>query len=187
MGRLKYLIGESLISFEKVQHVVMDEVDKLLAGDTAGDVINIMKHESMPSSDKKQVLMFSATVLANLSIIPRKLLQECITLTMGTPNGACPDIEQTIIEVNGVNRRQKLKELLHGVGVSRTIVFVKDITTANNLASFLWKCDINATILHGDRTKAQQDQSLEDFENGTREILVATGTICRGLGKQTFC
>lgn len=97
------------------------------------DVINVMKNETMPSSDNKKVLMFSATVLADLTMIPKKLLEKCIILSIGDTDGACPHIEQTIIEVNGVNRRQKLKEILAEADVRGTIIFVKEIVLANRL------------------------------------------------------
>lgn len=41
---------------------------------------------------------------------------------------------------------------------------------------------MNAIMLHADRTGAQREQALEEFKNGKRDILVATGAICRGLG-----
>lgn len=182
VGRLQHLSTNSSISFENIQHVIFDEADKLLAGDMIDDVIKIITHKTMASSSKKKILMFSATEIADLSILPNKLLQECKILTIGKPSGVCPDIVQNFIEVNGCNRREKLEEILIADDMNGIIIFVKDIATANNLGSYLRCRKINATVLHAERSMTQREQSIKEFRNGTRNILVSTAAICRGLG-----
>lgn len=178
IGRLQQL-SASQISFENVQQVVFDEGDKLLAGDMTDDLIKIMTNKTMPSSHNENILMFSATEIMDLSVLPKKLLQECKVLKIGKAGsgGACHDIQQIVIEVNGCNRREKLEQLLTENNVSGTIVFVKDVGTADCLSAYLWERNINATILHADRPKAQRHQSLEEFRIGARDILVVTPVV----------
>lgn len=145
-------------------------------------IIKIMTHDTMPQFENKKICMFSATKILNLSVLPNSLLESCKILTIGEASGACPDILQRFLEVNGCNRRDQLEKTLSAEKMSGTIIFVNDVAVANNLIVHLRNCNINAAVLHSERSTAQREQSLREFQAGLRDILVATPAIGRGLG-----
>jgi ATP-dependent RNA helicase RhlE len=60
-------------------------------------------------------------------------------------------------------------------------VFVRTKRDANRLMRELVRDEIAATAIHSDRTQGERTQALEDFKQGTVNVLVATDIAARGL------
>jgi len=158
-----------------------------------------VEHESMPPSDQRQTLMFSATFPEAAEQLAHDFLKsEVVRLTAGISGSVNEDVQQTFIEIaDSKAKRATLQRLLdehpstkkdavkpeHGPRDS-IIVFTETKKTADYLAGVLSLAKYNSVSIHGDRTQEQREKSLREFKNGTYCILVATAVCAHGLDIQ---
>ena len=72
-------------------------------------------------------------------------------MTVGIVGGANSDVDQTILQVQQFDKREKLMEVLRSVPGERKLVFVGQKRNADFLASYLSQSGFETTSIHGDR------------------------------------
>lgn len=94
----------------------------------------------MPDKSDRHTLMFSATFPDEVQKLAQDFLQtNYIYLTVGRVGGACTDVTQGVIQLDAMDKRQSLMDILVNVAESRsrTLVFVDTKRNADYLACFL--------------------------------------------------
>jgi len=79
------------------------------------------------------------------------------------------------------DKRRVLVEVLSQNPGQRTIIFVETKRAAEQLEEFLYRSQIPATSIHGDRSQREREQALQAFRRGSPAVLVATDVAARGL------
>ena len=74
-------------------------------------------------------------------------------ITIGEPGGGKKDIDQRVEFVQESGKRGKLVQLLHKYPQPPIIIFVRERTDTEHLATFLGKSGFAATTLHGSKTQ----------------------------------
>lgn len=172
------------ITLDKVQYLILDEADRMLDMGFEPEIRALVGSPGMPSKNERHTLMFSATFPDDIQKLAHEFLRDdFIFLTVGIVGGACSDVEQTVLQVDGGDKRDELVKLLEEVKVSRarTLVFVETKRNADFLACFLSQNEFPSTSIHGDRLQQQREEALRDFKKGESPILVATSVAARGL------
>lgn len=81
----------------------------------------------------------------------------------------------------GINREAMLLALLTRTFTSRTIVFFDTKVDAHRLMIICGLCGIKCAELHGNLTQVQRLEALENFREGSVDVLLATDLAARGL------
>lgn len=178
-GRFLQFINQRCLSLKHIRYVVLDEIDKLL--ENSADINQIMVHESMPSADNKNVLMFSAT-MPEKTWATRYLNEFVLLFEENNMGGACHNVIQTFLQTFSNEKHDRLLELLKSSDAISTMVFVNNSKQAENLKKFLMDSGIPCAALHGLLAPEARGQILKDFKRGFCSILVATDIASRGLG-----
>ena len=133
--------------------------------------------------------MFSATFPTLIQKAASEYLHDYAFIAVGIVGGAAGSIEQIVYEVESVEKRRKLMEILAGVGQNdKILIFCSRKPTADTLASYLTSQEFSATTIHSNKDQSQRDQALRQFVEGKYQILIATGVAARGLGTESnFC
>ena len=99
-------------------------------GQTLNEIINTSE---MPPKGQRSTLMFSATFPKEIQEMAASLLENYLFLTVGRVGGTCTDINQTIIQVAGSEKRTKLEKILEESGKE---FFSENVThsTVSNLS-----------------------------------------------------
>jgi ATP-dependent RNA helicase RhlE len=84
-------------------------------------------------------------------------------------------------EVEADRKRALLTHLIKSRDMRQVLVFVRMKRDANRLTRELVRDGVAATAIHSDRTQGERMQALEDFKQGTVNVLVATDIAARGL------
>jgi len=106
------------ISLAKVKYLILDEADRMLDMGFLPDVMKLVNEMGMPPKHERQTLMFSATFPEEVQKLARDMLHDYIFLTVGRVGGANVDIEQRVLQVNQLNKRDQLVTILNEQGIS---------------------------------------------------------------------
>ncbi|XP_043370719.1 probable ATP-dependent RNA helicase DDX4 isoform X13 [Dermochelys coriacea] len=181
-GRLMDIIGKEKIGLREVRYLVLDEADRMLDMGFGPEMKKLISCPGMPSKDRRQTLMFSATFPEEIQRLAGEFLKpEYLFVAVGQVGGACSDVQQTILQVSQYSKREKLVEILQSIRDERTMVFVETKKKADFIATFLCQEKIPTTSIHGDREQREREEALGDFRSGKCPVLVATSVAARGL------
>merc|ERR1719397_281308 len=75
-GRLKDFSEKKIISFERLQYLVLDEADRMLDQGFMPDIEEVVCNDMMSSKEKVQALMYSATFSDDVQEAAQKFLSE---------------------------------------------------------------------------------------------------------------
>lgn len=78
----------------------------------------IVETMGMPEKTERQTLMFSATFPEEIQRLAGDFLNDYLFLTVGRVGGTTSDIQQTILDVQEDQKREKLTELLSCSGMT---------------------------------------------------------------------
>mmetsp|Transcript_28464 Transcript_28464/g.77087 ORF Transcript_28464/g.77087 Transcript_28464/m.77087 type:complete len:571 (-) Transcript_28464:779-2491(-) len=194
-GRLKDLINEGSCNLSKVQHLVLDEADRMLDMGFEEDVKYIISN-CMPKEDGRQTAMFSATWPAIIQEIAMNYMTNPVRLYVGFEgivgsNGenniddslsANKRVTQTIEVIEDRPRENRLREILRKhKSKGRILVFALYKKEAERLEYNLKRDGFDVCSIHGNKHQAARTQALSDFKDGTCQMMVATDVAARGL------
>jgi ATP-dependent RNA helicase RhlE len=176
-GRLLDLVRKKALSLVGLQHVVIDEADKMLELGFRDDMKDILR--LLPA--QRQTLMFSATM--------NTAVQEVIHLFLNRPQmiqvEAGPDLVVGILEeaylLPQEHKGPFLRELLARETWPQVLVFVASGRRADNVVRKLGNSGIRALSLHGDKSMSARMDAMAQFRTGSLRVLVATDLISRGV------
>jgi len=80
------------------------------------DMTEIVNKMGMPSKSERQTLMFSATFPEDIQKLARDILDDYIFVTVGHIGGANVDIEQRVLKVDQMSKRDHLVSILNEQG-----------------------------------------------------------------------
>ena len=107
------------VSLEKVKYLILDEADRMLDMGFGPEIRKIIETFGMPGKMDRQTLMFSATFPEEIQKLAADYLNDYLFLSVGVVGGANTDVSQHIFEVDRLEKREKLVEILTDSGMSR--------------------------------------------------------------------
>lgn len=176
-GRLNDLIGQKEIDLSHVEIFVLDEADRMLDMGFIHDVKKVIA--LLPK--KRQTLLFSATMPAEIQALTAKLLHKPVRVEVTPVSSTVDIIDSTLYYVDKGNKRQLLAYILKHEAISSTLVFTRTKHGADRVAKFLNKEKIKAAAIHGDKSQNARQTALNNFKTGEIRILVATDIAARGI------
>ena len=105
------------VSLAKVKYLILDEADRMLDMGFLPDIRRLVNEMGMPPKNDRQTLMFSATFPEEIQKLARDMLNEYIFVTVGRIGGANIDIEQRVLQVTAMNKREQLINILNEQGL----------------------------------------------------------------------
>lgn len=176
-GRIVDLMTCGHLKLAAVEHFVLDEADHMFDLGFVKDIKKIIAQ--LPK--KRQSLMFSATMPAEVAALASAVLVNPLRVEMPRTEADDPQIEQKVFFVNTGDKRSLLKTLLDDPALSRAIVFTRTKHAAGRIAEGLCKDGTDAEALHGNKSQSARQHSLARFRNGKARVLVATDVAARGI------
>jgi ATP-dependent RNA helicase RhlE len=175
-GRLEDYLRRRLADLRHVRIVVLDEADRML---DMGFIPAIRRIFSV-LPQQRQTLCFSATLEQSVAGLVNQYLVNPVRIALGSTLKPAESVELQAFEVPGMQKAEVLRQLLIE-RMGRTLVFARTKRGTERLAKQLVRDGFPAGMIHGDRTQAQRTAALNNFEQGTIRVLVATDVAARGL------
>ena len=176
-GRLLDHLKQPYAKLDQIDHLVLDEADRMLDMGFLPDIKRVLKH--VPA--KRQTLFFSATMPAPILALTREMLREPATINLERKAAPAVGITQAVYPVNQEIKSSLLLALLERKLMNEALVFTRTKHRANRLWEYLTKHGIQAARIHGNRSQAQRTDALAGFKSGTYRVLVATDIAARGI------
>jgi ATP-dependent RNA helicase RhlE len=160
-----------------VEHLVLDEADRMLDMGFLPDIRRVLRH--LPQ--KRQTLFFSATMPAPIVTLTREMLRNPESIQLDRKPTPAVGITQAVYPVPQELKSALLVTLLQRGEMQEALVFTRTKHRANRLADYLARHGIKAERIHGNRSQSQRTEALAGFKNGKYRVLVATDIAARGI------
>ena len=176
-GRLLDLIDHKAVRLNDVQHLVLDEADRVLDEGFADELQRVLA--LLPA--QRQTLLFSATFAPEIEALATNLLRDPVRVTVEAFEGHKPDITQRAIQVDDKKRSALLRHLISENSWTQVLVFVATRYACEHVAGKLFKSGIYATPFHGEMSQGARQDVLRDFKAGRWDVVVTTDLASRGI------
>jgi len=176
-GRLLDLMEQGHINLGYIEHLVLDEADRMLDMGFIRDVRKIIA--KLP--EDRQSLLFSATMPGEVAKLSQDILYEPVRIDIAPKAVAVEVIKQSVHFVDTNEKIGLLRDLLADKQMKRVIVFTRTKHRANRVADALTKADIQADVIHGNKSQGARQRALDAFRSGSARVLVATDIAARGI------
>lgn len=174
-GRLLDLLERRALRLDKIRFLVFDEADRMLDMGFIRDIERILK--LMPQ--KRQTMLFSATVSKEIAQLSRKYLADPVNVKLDS--AVKPEfLRQTYYQTTP---EAKLPLLVYLLKHERdlALVFCNRKHSTSKLAKKLVQSGVKADCLHGDMSQSQRERVTDAFRHKRISVLIATDVASRGL------
>jgi ATP-dependent RNA helicase RhlE len=176
-GRLLDHFRMPYAKLDKLEHLVLDEADRMLDMGFLPDIRRVLRH--VPA--KRQTLFFSATMPPPIATLAQEMLHNPVTINRERKAAPAVGITQALYPVAQDLKAHLFLTLLQRNEMQEALVFTRTKHRANRLQAFLVNNGIKAERIHGNRSQAQRTEALAGFKNGKYRVLVATDIAARGI------
>lgn len=176
-GRLLDLRKQEIVYLSEVEILVLDEADLML---DMGFIDDVLKIERM-CPEKKQTLLFSATMPAKVIQLARTILKDPERIEITPTAAAAFNVNQLLYYVPKASKIELCLHLLRNEIKGNILIFRRTKNGVDKLEQTLIKNDFKVESLHGDKTQSARQLALNKFKKGEVNILIATDVASRGI------
>ena len=176
-GRLLDLIERGHLNFNELEIFVLDEADMMLDMGFLGDVKKVISF--LP--EKKQTLLFSATMPAAIEDLANNLLNNPVKVKVNEQSSIVETIDQKIYSLDKENKGYLLSALLQDASFSSVLLFCKTKFGADKIIEHLAKIPVTCAAIHSRKAQGERELALNNFRQGKIRVLVATDIAARGI------
>jgi ATP-dependent RNA helicase RhlE len=176
-GRLLELVDKNAVRLSSIATLVLDEADKMLNLGFKDEVDRILA--LLPA--KRQNLLFSATLSANLADIQRLILRDPRVIEIATATDEVALINQLAYLVAEEKKGPLLRYLIKTGDLKQVLVFASSTIKADAIVNKLLKNRIHAAAVHSKLSQQTRRDTLRQFKAGELRVLVATDLLARGI------
>jgi ATP-dependent RNA helicase RhlE len=176
-GRLLDLMSQRAADFSQLQHLVLDEADRMLDMGFLPDIRRII--QALPK--RRQTLMFSATLSKEIEGLTHEFQHQPKIVQIGKRSNPAETVTQFIYEVPKHLKVGLLAHLLQDEKMQMVLVFTRTKHGADKIARKLEQGGVRCATLHANRSQNQRLRALADFKSWKVRVLVATDIAARGI------
>ena len=178
-GRLLDFQHRGIVDLSKIQVMVIDEADRMLDMGFIPDVRKIVN--STPPKEKRQTLMFSATITPEVRHLASQWCVNPINVEIAPEQVAVDTIQQIVYLTTTEEKYDILYNMIVGRNLDKVLVFANRRFETQRLADRLISNNISCGMLSGEVDQKKRMITLERFRNGQVKVLVATDVAGRGI------
>jgi ATP-dependent RNA helicase RhlE len=176
-GRLLDHLEQRNCSLDKVDILVLDEVDRMLDMGFLPDVKRIV--QKCPR--ERQTLFFTATLPPEIEQLASWALRDPVKVEIGRQRSPAETVSHAFYPVVASQKFDLLQLLLEKTEFKSVLIFSRTRMGADRIAHRLISKGHTVGVMHSDRSQRERIEALDGFKSGKFEVLVATDIAARGL------
>lgn len=176
-GRLAEILRQQEFPLDKVQVLVLDEIDHLVQMNLMKEVNSIV--ERLPKD--RQTYVFANKRTAEIETLAREYMRDPMVIEIARLEAPLGDIHQVLYPVEAIQKNELLLDILKDQSPRKAVVFFRTRRSVDKLQPMIEGLGRKVAALHADRTPAQRQQAIEAFSSGEADTLVATEMAVRSL------
>lgn len=175
-GRLIALLAAGTIKFDHLEHLILDEADRMLDMGFYDDIIKIINY--LPKN--RQTLLFSATMPPKIRTLANRILREPKEISIAIAKPAAGIVQQAYI-VHEPQKGEVLKHIMKTTPWNSMIIFASTKEMVKKLDGAFQRAKLPAKAFHSDLEQVEREQILRAFKNKQLSILIGTDVLSRGI------
>lgn len=175
-GKLLSHLNLGYVKVQQLQHLILDEADKMLDMGFYDDIMRIIAY--LPK--KRQTLLFSATMPPKIRELTTRIMHKPVQINIAIAKPAEGILQAAYLTYD----RQKLpliQSLLQGKSLKSVLIFAGKKTEVKAVAAALRKMGLKAADIQSDLAQEERETVLRNFKNRSLQVLVATDVLSRGI------
>ena len=175
-GRLIALLATGKIILDHLEHLILDEADRMLDMGFYDDIVKIINY--LPK--KRQTLLFSATMPPKIRTLANKILNQPTEINIALAKPAAGILQQAYV----VYEEQKgplIKHVLKTHPWNSVLIFASTKENVKKLDVTFHRAGIAAKAFHSDLDQQEREQILRDFKNKQVNMIIGTDVLSRGI------
>ncbi|ETZ19712.1 DEAD/DEAH box helicase [Pedobacter sp. V48] len=175
-GRLISHLSSGVLKLDQLQHLVLDEADRMLDMGFYDDIMRIVSY--LP--ENRQTVMFSATMPPKIRKLAGTLLKhpEQINIALSKP---AEGISQQVYLIHDEQKVPLLSSILKTDEYKSIIVFASTKEKVKNLGKVFRNLGLKAEAFHSDLGQKERESILLKFKNRQLPIIIGTDVLSRGI------
>jgi superfamily II DNA/RNA helicase len=175
-GRLIALLQNGDINFEHLQHLVLDEADRMLDMGFFDDIKSIINY--LPK--KRQTILFSATMPPKIRMLANQIANEPEQINIAISKPAAGIVQQVYI-VYDSQKESLVKLILKNKDFQSVIIFSSTKDNVKLLERTLRQVDGSVKAFHSDLEQVEREEIMRDFKAKKIRVLIGTDILSRGI------
>ncbi len=178
-GRFLAHLQLGYVNLDQVQHLILDEADRMLDMGFITDIMTIVN--KLPR--QRQTLLFSATMPPEIRRFAQTILRKDpveISIAISKP---AEGIRQGVYYVEDGLKNRLIEHLLRQQETldQRILIFAGTKKAVKELNAHLRRRQFRSAEIHSDLDQKEREDTLLSFKNASVPILVATDVLSRGI------
>jgi ATP-dependent RNA helicase RhlE len=170
------LLATGAIKLDHLEHLVLDEADRMLDMGFYDDIIKIIN--LLPK--KRQTLLFSATMPPRIRVLADKILNKPETVNIAISKPAEGILQQAYV-VHEPQKVELLKHVIQSHPTSSVLIFASTKENVKKLDRTLQQIGVKVKAIHSDLEQRDRENILREFKNKQLGILIGTDVLSRGI------
>jgi len=178
VGRLKDLfVEEAVLRLDTARTIVIDEADMMLEMGFIDEIDELCSR--LPR--KLQILVFSATIPAQLQPFLRRYMHRPVTVEATENHENNPHISHVLVNCRHMTYQEKLLKILPGINPYVCLIFARTKEDVKETSTLLKENGYEVVEIHGDLTSRQRKQALKAINSDQATYIVCSDIMARGL------
>ncbi|MDP3970892.1 MAG: DEAD/DEAH box helicase [bacterium] len=177
-GRLNDLLNQKKLNFDNIEHIVLDEADRMFDMGFEPQIKEMLQYA--PPPQERQTLLFSATMADAVIDLIKNYMREPVHIEVAAHGSTADNVRHEIVVLDSAHRIDALLEM-----VNRTkgaiLVFSRTKFQAKKINQLLRAKGHKSEELHGNLSLPRRKAAVAALQSKKSRILVATDIAARGI------
>ena len=175
-GRLLALLQSGEMKFTHLNHLILDEADRMLDMGFFDDIMKIVNY--LPA--ERQTIMFSATMPPKIRVFADRILKDPVKLNIAISKPAEGILQQAYV-VHDAQKMGIVKHVLLNDLFKSVIIFASTKDKVKALEREMQKAGFQAKGFQSDLEQNERESILREFKSRQLRIIIGTDILSRGI------
>ena len=175
-GRLISQLASGDIKLDKLEHLILDEADRMLDMGFYDDIIKIISY--LPK--QRQTILFSATMPPKIRTLAAKILYKPEEISIAISKPAAGILQQAYLTYD-TQKMPLLGDIFKATTYQSVIIFAGTKERVKSLQFELKRIGLKAKSFHSDLEQKEREDLMNEFRSRKVQVLIGTDILSRGI------